>query len=80
VNDAFRWNEWNLDHATRHGVTVAEIESVVLNARSPYPQKIGDGKKLVIGRGNGGRFIQVIYVTDADGTFYVIHAMPIRVR
>ena len=28
----FRWNAWNLDHATRHGCTIPEIESVVLRA------------------------------------------------
>jgi hypothetical protein len=27
--DDFRWNEWNLDHATKHGCRIAEIELVV---------------------------------------------------
>ena len=80
MGDAFRWNEWNMEHATKHGVTIAEIESCVLNARRPYPTNIGDGKKLVIGRGHGGRFIQVIYLTDPQGTFYVIHSRPVKPR
>jgi uncharacterized DUF497 family protein len=32
------------------------------------------GKWIVIGRGFGGRLIQVIYIIDRDGTIYVIHA------
>jgi hypothetical protein len=32
----------------------------------------------VLGRGNSNRKVQVIYCLDADGTYYVIHAMPVR--
>jgi uncharacterized DUF497 family protein len=48
----------------------------VSDARPPYPQKIGDDKWLVIGRGFGGRYVQVIYLLDPDGTAFVIHARP----
>lgn len=27
--DGFRWNEWNLENATKHGCTVKEIEAIV---------------------------------------------------
>lgn len=73
----FRWNEWNLDHATRHGVSVAECERVVRIAKRPYPLARGDGKYLVVGRGQGDRLIRVVYVLDDDATVYVIHAMPL---
>ncbi len=73
----FRWNAWNLDHATRHGVSPAEAEAVVEAARSPFPEQIGDDKLLVMGRGRGGRWVQVIYVVDDDGTLYIIHARPL---
>jgi uncharacterized DUF497 family protein len=73
----FRWNEWNLDHATRHGVTPAEAE--VLVRRGPA-RHVGDNKYRVQGRGTGGRFIQVIYVIDPDATIYVIHARPLAWR
>jgi hypothetical protein len=46
-------------------------------ARDPsrgFPRKIGDGKLLAVGRGQGGRFIRVIYSLDDDGTAFVIHA------
>ena len=76
----FRWNDWNLGHATRHAVSPTEAENVVSNARPPYPQKIGDDNWLVIGQGSGGRYVQVVYLLDDDGTAYIIHARPLTDR
>ena len=76
----FRWNEWNLNHATKHGVSVYEAERVVRNAKRPYPRDVGDEKWLVEGRGQGDRFVRVIYLVDADNRIYVIHAMPLTTR
>ncbi|MCI0640376.1 MAG: hypothetical protein L0Y72_22575 [Gemmataceae bacterium] len=73
----FRWSEWNLDHAGRHGVDPEEAELVIRNATPPYPTEREDEKWLVIGRGNGGRWLQVIFVLDEDDTMYVIHARPL---
>lgn len=73
----FRWNEWNLDHATRHGVAPSEAEALV--RRGPA-RHVGQNKYRVQGRGSGGRYIQVIYVIDPDRTIYVIHARPMAVR
>jgi uncharacterized DUF497 family protein len=73
----FRWNDWNLDHIERHGVSVADAEMVVRDAYHPFPRKIEDDKWLVWGRGRGGRFLQVIFVVDEDETSYVIHARPL---
>jgi hypothetical protein len=71
--DDVRWNEWNLEHTAEHGVTRDEVEAVIHGARHPYPEYRGDGKWLVLVRGSGGRFIQVIYVIDEDGlSFYPI--------
>jgi uncharacterized DUF497 family protein len=76
----FRWNEWNLDHATRHGISPEEAEMVVRASRRPFPKQIGNDKLLVMGRGQGGRFVQVIYVVDKDGALYIIHARPLTER
>ena len=73
----FRWNQWNLEHATRHGVTPEEAECLVSSAKAPFPQILGDDKRLVIGRGSGGRFLQVVFVYDEDDTVYIIHARPL---
>ena len=77
---AFKWSEWNLVHATRHGCTVAEIEEVVRHPARGYPRHAGEGKLLTIGRGQGGRLIRVVYVIDEKGPVFVIHAMPLTTR
>jgi len=48
----FRWVQWNLEHATQHGVSVEECEQIILSARY---QKVGGGKYRAGGRGSGGR-------------------------
>jgi len=72
----FRWNDWNLEHIARHGVTQDEVEMAVSQAKAPYPTAREDNKFLVHGRGRGGRFLQIIFVYDEDRTVYVIHARP----
>ena len=76
----FRWNAWNLANATKHGCSVAEIQSVVWNGGRGYPRKCGGGKLVTVGRGQAGRIVEVIFVKDPDGTLYVIHAMPLSTR
>jgi len=56
---------------------VPEAEEIVRCARRPFPRHIGDEKLLVIGRGRGRRFVQVIFVIDPEGDFFVIHARPL---
>jgi uncharacterized DUF497 family protein len=74
----FRWNDWNIEHIGKHGVSPQEAEMVVRCARAPFPRRIEDDKWLVWGRGEGGRFLQVIFVSDTDETVYVIHARPLN--
>jgi hypothetical protein len=76
----FRWNDWNREHATRHGCTIAEIESVVRNPGRGFPRKVGDEKWRVEGRGVGGRMIRVIYLLSPRPLAYVIQAMPLTTR
>ncbi len=70
----FRWVQWNRDHATEHGVTVAECEHVVRGGR--YRQTEG-GKYRAVGRGNGGRWLQVVFALTSDDDVFVIHARPL---
>ena len=77
MDEGFRWNEWNEDHATRHGVTIIECETIVRRGRREY---VGDGKFRAVGRGAGDRWVQVVYLYDPEDTVYVIHARPLNDR
>jgi uncharacterized DUF497 family protein len=77
MNEAFRWNDWNVDHIALHGIWPNEAEHVVLDASRPYPEKVGRGKWMVRGQAPGGRYIQVVFVIE-DDCYYVIHARPLR--
>lgn len=61
----------------RHGCTAAEVEAVVRHAGRGYPRQIGEEKRAVIGRGQGGRFVKVIYLIDPPPLIFVIHARPL---
>lgn len=76
----FRWIAWNRDHATSPGCTIEETESVVRNAGRGWPRKLDRAKYVVEGRGQGGRMVRVIYLKDPEGTFFVIHSMPLTTR
>jgi uncharacterized DUF497 family protein len=70
----FRWNDWNIEHIADHGVSPEEAETVIRNARRPFPRKIDDDKWMVWGSGRGGRYLQVIFILDHDESIFVIHA------
>jgi hypothetical protein len=76
----FRWIQWNIDHVSNHGVTPAEAEQVVRRPLRGWPRKVGDKKRMVQGRGQGDRVVQVVYLIDPDKTIFVIHAMPLTLR
>ena len=58
----FVWTDTNIDHLAKHAIAPHEAERIVENVIAPYPQMIGDDKRLVIGRLPDGRYVQVIYV------------------
>jgi hypothetical protein len=76
----FRWEDWNVDLATKHGCTIAEIENLVRFPPSGFPRtsprRSGPNQAWIIeGRGLGGRPIEVIFLMDDDEeTAVVIHA------
>jgi uncharacterized DUF497 family protein len=78
VKSAFRWNDWNIDHIGRRGIAPEDAQYVIERCRPPYPESIGEGKRLVFGKTRDGLYVQVIYVLDEDDTAFVIHARPLN--
>lgn len=76
----FRWIEWNVEKVRKHGVEPEEAEQAVCNARTPYPRKELDGRRLVRSKTDAGRFLQVAFIIDPDSTLFIIHARPLTER
>lgn len=76
----FRWIQWNIDSATKHGCTIPEIETVVLLPGPGFPRRNRNDTWMVLGRGTGDRMVEVVYVMDDKITAFVIHAMPLTTR
>jgi uncharacterized protein len=72
----FVWNDKNIEHISKHGIRPRDAESVVENCSAPYPQMIGQDKRLVVGKLSDGRYVQVIYVPSrlVAGAVYVMHS------
>jgi uncharacterized DUF497 family protein len=73
----FRWIAWNIEKCELHAVIPADVEYVVDHARRPFQRNIDHDKDLVWGQAKDGRYLQVIYLVDPDGTAFVIHARPL---
>lgn len=59
-------DESNLQHATRHGVSAAEISDVFDNATEVRRNRSGrSADYFVIGHSDGGRVIRVNFLYDA---------------
>ncbi|OGH55615.1 MAG: hypothetical protein A3G34_00905 [Candidatus Lindowbacteria bacterium RIFCSPLOWO2_12_FULL_62_27] len=78
VNPNYRWNDWNLEKIVKHlrDMTPEEVESIFSNLAMGYPRK-SRGAYVVRGKSNRDRWLQVAYVTDDDGAFFVIHTRPL---
>jgi uncharacterized DUF497 family protein len=73
VTYEFRWNDWNVEHIGRHGVTVEEAEYVVEHPERGSPTASGK-KFLAWGQTAEGRYLLVIYVYSPVEVIFVIHA------
>lgn len=64
-------------HIYDHGVTEAEAEQILRGSGEDLPAARGSRMKL--GQTEGGRYLQVIYVPDADGEgVFVITAYELQ--
>lgn len=62
--EAVEWDEHNEAHATRHGVSVGEIDQVLAGGAIFRPDRRGSGDFLAEGVTNGGRRLRVVVAHD----------------
>jgi hypothetical protein len=62
----YQWTLRNREHIGKHAVRDVEAQYVVEYARAPFPRGSGDGKQLVWGQTESGRYLQVIFVYLRD--------------
>lgn len=75
-----RWNEWNVAHVARHGVTPEEAEEALSETRAPFPRRTGGDEWLTWAPARSGRLLQVVFVLDRRECVFVIHARPLTER
>jgi len=70
-----RWDDWNITHIVRHGVTEAEVDDVILD-RASLRLRSRAGTYVVLGLTSGGRYLFVVAAPEPGGQVYPITARP----
>lgn len=70
--NSFEWDETNISHIGKHGVTPEEVEEACDNR--PFILKGRGGLYLVYSQTNAGRFLLVVTRYKGRGTIQVISA------
>jgi|SRR5579859_4094279 len=70
------WDDWNINHISRHDVNRTEIEEVCQS--NPVFRDGHSGRLVVIGLTLKGRMLAVVLDPETEkGTFYPVTARPV---
>ena len=70
----FEWDDDNIEHIARHGVSPDEVEDVAFDDE-PWIKKGRRGTRYMLGYTVAGRYLFVVYVLKGKGIARVITAM-----
>ena len=68
------WDDWNVAHIARHGVTPEDMEEVCQGSylvRQTYQARF-----MVIGPNVAGNLLSAILAPEGEGAYYVVTARP----
>ena len=68
------WDEWNVNHIARHGVTKGEVEEVFMGFFQTFEGK--KGRLGIIGRTRDLRYLTIILDPIEVGLYYPVTAHP----
>ena len=67
-----QWDEFNVEHIAKHDVSIVETQEACQNridVLSGY-----NGRQMLFGKTNKGRYVTVILARKFDNTYYVVTA------
>ena len=70
----FEWDDHNIDHIGRHGVSPDEVEDLAFDD-DPWVRKGRKGTRYMLGHTIAGRYLFVVYVLKSKSIARVITAM-----
>lgn len=70
----FEWNENNIEHIARHGVSPDEVENVAFDD-APWIKKDRKGTRYMLGFTVAGRYLFTVYTLKNNGIAKVITSM-----
>jgi uncharacterized DUF497 family protein len=68
------WDEHNIAHIARHGVTKEEVEQVCYNQHDAAETR--DGRILLVGATEARRMLAVVLARKGDDMYYPVTARP----
>lgn len=68
------WDEWNINHVARHGISPREVEEACLG--DVVVNKTYAGRLRVIGKTLGDRWLAIILAPKQRLTYYPVTARP----
>ena len=76
---AFDWDQANINHIARHGITPEEAEQVVLNDPIDLTMQLSDGEERTpqVGETDAGRLL-VVVTTWREELIRVVTAFPAK--
>ncbi len=70
---SFDWDEKNEDHIAEHGVTIFEVEELIL-FRRPFYRRTREGKYIAYGVNEEGRHLFIIFAIKETNRVRIISA------
>ncbi len=70
----FEWDDDNIEHIAKHGVSPDEVEGVAFDDE-PWVKKGRDGTRYLLGYTVAGRYLFVVCVLKGKGSATVITAL-----
>ena len=76
--NAFEWDDANIEHMLTHNVVSDEVEEACVN--KPYIRKTAEGRYLVYGVSDEGRYLFIVGTKKGRGVFRTITARDMSER